>query len=93
MRIIGGDGGKGSADVIAQPGIIEPRLDRHQAKAVGMAHGMRDMAGGDQRFGRHAADIQAIAAHLAFFNQHDRHAHRRSSGGHRQAAGTSADDT
>jgi hypothetical protein len=50
------------------------------------------LAGGDQRLRRHAADVEAVAAHLAFLDQHHRHAERGGRGGDRQAAGAGADD-
>ena len=50
------------------------------------------LAGRDQRLRRHAAGIEAFAAHLALFDQHDRHAERGGGRRDRQAAGAGADD-
>ena len=47
---------------------------------------------GDHRLRRHAADVEAVAAHLAFLDQHHRHAERGGRGRDRQAAGAGADD-
>src|SRR5215210_2014126 len=53
----------------------------------------RMLGSGEQRLGRDAAVVQAVAAHLAFFDQHHRYAERRRRGRNRKAAGAGADDT
>ena len=62
------------------------------AERAGRAHRVRALAGGDQRLRRHAAVVEAVAAHLVLLDQHDRLAERRSGSRDRQAAGAGADD-
>ena len=50
------------------------------------------LAGGDQRLGRDAAIVEAVAAHLVLLDQHDGDAELRRSGRHGQAARAGADD-
>ena len=50
------------------------------------------LRGRDQRFRRHAAEVEAVAAHAALLDQHHRHAERGRRGGDRQAARARADD-
>ena len=47
---------------------------------------------GEQRFRRDAAEIEAVAAHLAALDQHDLGAHLHRPGGDREPAGAGADD-
>ena len=46
----------------------------------------------DQGLGGHAAGVEALPAHLAAFDQHDRHAEGGRRGGHRQPRGAGAND-
>ena len=52
----------------------------------------RRLRGGEQRLRGDAAVIEAVAAHLAFFDQHHRHAERSGSRRDRKAAGAGPDD-
>ena len=45
-------------------------LDGSDPEAVGPAHGVGDVSGGDHRFRRHTAVIEAVAAHLSALDQH-----------------------
>jgi hypothetical protein len=56
------------------------------AEAAGGAHRLGHLARGDQRLGRHAAVVQAVAAHLALLDQHHPGAHLHGARRHRQAA-------
>ena len=75
LTSIGRDGFNRIADMRAHLSHIDVRFDGGDSKPGAIAHRLRCMACRDQRFGGHAAVIQAIAAHGAFFNQHDGRAH------------------
>ncbi len=51
----------------------------------------RVLRGGEQRLGGNAAVVEAVAAHLAFLDQHDRYAESSRGGRDRQPAGAGAD--
>ena len=65
---------------------------RRHAEGPRLRDGAGALAGGDQRFRRHATGIEAVAAHAALLDQHHRHAEGGGGGGDRQAAGAGADD-
>ena len=74
-------------------GEVDLRRSRRDAEGASIGEGVGALAGGDQRFRGHAAGIEAFAAHLVLFDQHDRYAERGRSGGDREAARARADDT
>ena len=53
---------------------------------------MRLLCSGNERLGRNAAIVQAIAAHLAFFEQDDASAKLRGGCGNRESAGARANN-
>ena len=55
-------------------------------KRAGMALRMSSMCCGQQRLGRYAAGIEAIAAHNVLFDQNNRSAHLHRAGSHRKPA-------
>ena len=57
-----------------------------------VAERLRALARGDHRLRRHAAGVEALAAHPALLDQHHGHAERRRRGRDRQAGGACADD-
>ena len=54
--------------------------------------GVRRMRGRDHRLGRHAAVVQAVAAHLRAFDEDDLGPHLGRAGGDGQTAGPAADN-
>ncbi len=52
-------------------------FDRFQTISIGMAHLLGNLGALDQRLGRHAAGVEAIAPHLVRFDQRDLGLHRR----------------
>ena len=70
---------------------LGPRVVRRERKAVGVAHRVGDPRRLEQRFRRHAAIPQAVAAELVLFDQRDLGAQRRAAGRDDQAAGAAAD--
>ena len=73
-RIHRGDFGDHSVNMCVDAFEIDLRLDVGDAELRAMAQRMRLFACGDQRFGRNAAIVEAVAAHLALFDEHDRNA-------------------
>ena len=68
------------------------RLDRRDAEGGSAALRLGGLGGGDQRLGRHAAVVEAIAAHQPALDQHDVEAELRGAGGGDQARRPAADD-
>ena len=73
-------------------GEVDGGLDRRDAEAAGVAHRLRGVARGDQRLGRHAAVVQAVAAHLGALDQDHARAELRGTGRHGQPRRAGADD-
>ncbi len=72
--------------------IVDFWLVSRDAQCARSAVRMRRLARGDQRLRRHAAVVQAVAAHLASFDQHHRGPHLHGARGDRKPAGAGADD-
>ena len=85
LAVVGGDGADHAGNVILGGGVIHLRGDRGDTHVTAGLHRVGGMPGGQQRLGRHAAVIEAIAAHLATFQQGDIGAHLRRARGNRQA--------
>jgi hypothetical protein len=81
-----------SFDVIVHLEEVDLRLVTINAEAAGRAYGLRGFAGGNQRFGRYATIVQAVAAHLALLDKDHPGAHLHGAGGHCEATRTCADD-
>ena len=90
--IVGRDGGDDLPDMAVDGREIDGRFRRRHAEGAGMAHGMGGMAGRQQRLGRHAAVIEAVAAHLVAFDQGHPGAHMAGGIGGGKTAGTGAYD-
>ena len=90
-RVVRGDGRDHAVDVIVDLGEVDARLVAVHAEAAAVADRLGRMAGGDQGLGGDAAGVQAVAAHLALFDQHGLRAHLGSAGGYRKPAGARAD--
>ena len=71
---------------------LDAGLCRLDAERPAVAERLGALARGDHRLRRHAAGVEAFAAHAALLDQHDRHAERRRGGRDRQAGGACADD-
>jgi hypothetical protein len=81
LAVIGRNGGDDAFDVRFDVVPIHARGFGVHAKLSGGADVMRALGGGDERLGRHAADIEAIAAHVAGFEQNDGKAELGCAGG------------
>ena len=92
-RIVGRDVGDHPLDAVADRGEIDLRRAHRSTPSCGAAPPqIREPGRGEQRLRRHAAEIQAVAAHRAALDQHDLGAELRRAGGDRQPAGAGADD-
>jgi hypothetical protein len=89
-RIVGGDRGDLRAHMVAHGRIIHAARDL-QAEAACIARGADRACRRDQRLGRHAAGVEAVAAHFVRFDEHHVEAELGSTRGHRQAAGARSD--
>ena len=92
LGIVRCDGGDHAPHVVMDPQEIDLRLMAVDPEAPAVADGVRDPARRDQRLGRHAAIVQAVAPHPALLDQHHPGAHLHGAGRHRQAARARADD-
>ncbi len=92
LGIVGCDRCDHAMDVRVDRREVDRGLVAVHAEAGRGAHRMRRLAGGDQGLRRDAAVVQAVAAHLALFDQHHARAHLDGAGGDRQPTGASADD-
>ena len=72
---------------------IDHRHHRQHAKSRTVAHRLRCLGRRQQSLRRHAAGVQAIAAHRGPFHQHDPRPHLHRPRRHRQAARPRADHT
>ncbi len=72
--------------------VIDPCRRTFDAEAVRRFHPMGGVGGGEQRFRRHAAVVQAVTAHPALLHEHHRGPHLHRARGHGQPAGAGADD-
>ena len=68
---------------------IEPA---RQAESLGPASLVRELGGADERLGRHAAAVEAVAAHCALFDQQHPRARRRRDHCGDQSGRSGADD-
>ena len=91
-RIVGRDGGDHLVHVIHDAAEVDLGLDRRDAEGRAVALRLRGLGGGDQRLGRHAAVVEAIAAHLGALDQHDAEAELGGARGDDQAGRAAADD-
>ena len=66
--------------------MVDLCLDHVDAEIRGRTDRFRALARGEQGLGGDATVIQAVAAHAALFDQHDRHAELRRRRCHRKAA-------
>ena len=73
-RIVRGDRLDHAADMVAHPRHVDLRVAAADAEARAVANALSELARGDQRLRRHAADIEAVAAHAVALDEDDRHA-------------------
>ena len=92
-RIVRGNGADDAVDVLVHFCEIDFRLSRRDTEGFARAHAIGLLRRCEKRLGRHAAGVQAIAAHRVAFYEHRTRAHLRSACRDRQAAGAGADDT
>ena len=90
-RIVGLDLADHLMDARHDVGEIEARRDAGEAVALRLLLQVRQPRALDQCLGRHAAGIQAVAAHLAFLDQRDTGFHRGGDIGAHQPGGAGAD--
>ena len=72
-------------NVIVDARVIDLSLDDVDAEGRRRAHGFGALAGGEQRLRRHAAKVEAVAAHAVLLDEHDWNAELSRCGGHREA--------
>ena len=60
--------------VIVHAAMVDLRLDDVDAEIGGGANGVGALAGGEQRFRRDAAEIEAVPAHTPLLDEHDGYA-------------------
>ena len=89
--VVGCDRLDDAGDVIGDGRVVDARLHRLDAERVAGAHGVRVLAGGDQGFGRHAADVEAVAAHPRPLDENDLDAELRRADGGDEPARSGAD--
>ncbi len=80
-RIVGRDGRDRLGDVVHHPAEIDSRFDGRDAEFRAAALRLRGLGGGDQGLRWHAAEVEAVAAHQAAFDQHDVDAELGGTGG------------
>ena len=90
-RIDRRDTGNDAVDMAVDRGEIDLGAGRRHTEAPGGAYDLRRMAGRQHRLGRHAAGVEAVAAHRAALDQHGARAELGAAGGDRQAGGPGAD--
>ena len=91
-RIVRFNGGDNAADMLAQRRVIDLRRHRFHPEPVAVLHDIGGMRRRDQRLGRHAAVVQAVAAHPGPFHQRNAGAHLRGSGRDTEPPGPGADN-
>jgi hypothetical protein len=91
LAVMGRDRRDHAMDMVMGAGEVDRRLMAVHAEPAGLADRLAGMAGGEQSLGRHAADIQAVAAHLASLDQHGARAELAGAGGDRQPGRACAD--
>ena len=79
-------------DVVVDLGELDDRLRGLDAERPAGAKGLGALARRDHRLRRHAAGVEALAAHPALFDQHHRHAERGCGRRDRQSGGAAAND-
>ena len=82
-----------AVDVVVHFREIDLGLYRCDAKRLSRAHAIGLPGGGEQRFRRHAAGVEAVAAHRIALDEHGAGAHLRGTGGNGQPARARTDDT
>ena len=91
-RIVRGDRRDRAVDMAVHPGEIDLRRAEADTEPAGAPRGLGGARGRDQRLRRHAADIEAIAAHPVALDQHHRGAHLGRAGGNAEPARAGSDD-
>ena len=86
------DGFDDAVHMTFRRGIVDDGLHRGHAEVGPVPHQMRLLARRDQGLRRHAAEVQAIAAHLVTLEQDHIGPHLRRAGGDRQSARACTDD-
>jgi hypothetical protein len=88
--------GRDARDHVVEVAMHLEKVDRGlvavDAEAPTRSHRVRGVGRRDERLGRHAARVEAVAAHAPALDEHDARAHLRRSGGDRQAARAGSDD-
>jgi len=85
-----GDGTDHTVNMIVNFLKIDGRFSRIYSEPAGAAHCMGRMSCRNHRLGRHAPIVQAIAAHLAAFQQNHIGPHLGSAGSNGQTSGATA---
>jgi len=91
FRVMRRDGGDDAVDVVVHASEVDQRFVGLDAEATGMPLRLGGLGGGQQRLRRHAAVVQAVAAHLAGLDQHGFGAQLGRPGGDAEARGAGTD--
>ena len=70
-EVVRRDGGDHAVHVVVHGAVVDLRLDAGDAEFVAVRMRVRALGRRDQRLRRHAAVVQAVAAHLVLLDQHD----------------------
>src|SRR5262249_24548262 len=70
--VVGRNGGDNTMHMVVHPGVVDLSFDDVDAEGPGGANRFRPLAGREQRLGRHATIVEAIAAHAALLDEDDR---------------------
>ena len=91
-RVVWRDGAYDAMHMSVHLGKVDGRLVAVDAELAAVTDGLGSLAGGDQGLGGDAAVVEAIAAHLALFEEHGLGAHLGGTGGDAQATRAGTDD-
>jgi hypothetical protein len=85
------DRGDDAVNVVVDLSEVDDGLGYRHAEAAGAARALGGVRGGEQRLRRHAAVVEAVAAHRRLLDQHGARAELRGAGGDGEAARAGAD--
>jgi hypothetical protein len=91
-RVMGRDGINDAMDIVVHFGEIDSCFACFDAETIRVPHHLGPLGGGKQRLRWNATRVEAIAAHLAGFDQHGSRAQLGGHGRNRQSGRSGADD-
>ena len=93
LAVVRFDPGNDVMDVVMDANKVDIRLVTVDPEATACAYVMGGMGGRNQRFGRNAAGVEAVAPHLRLFDKDNFRAHLCRTRGNAQPTGTRTYDT